>query len=75
MSSSESCECNCSHVRTKVATNLEPLFNASSELCAVHGSERSESSELDTWLNNWKKCDKCNNNWSAVWLKPEQEGN
>lgn len=71
--SDEMCECNCSHVRSKVATNLEPLFNASSEMCNVHGN-RSDSTleEIGQWNNNWKKCDRCNNNWSSVWLKPEQ---
>jgi len=64
----DSCECSCSKSRAKLATNLEPLFNASSELCTLHGNK--ELAEIN-WSSNWKKCDKCNNDWSTFWPKSE----
>lgn len=74
--SDDACECSCSRVRTKLATNLEPLFNSSSETCTVHGNRPDSSlDEIAQWTNNnWKKCDKCNNNWSSLKPKADQEG-
>lgn len=88
---SGTCECSCSRTRAKLATSLEPLFNASSETCSVHATRPDSMVSELTWNNNnkssgggggatvgggigatssWRKCDKCNNNWSAVvWPK------
>ncbi|GLV31123.1 hypothetical protein CBL_12196 [Carabus blaptoides fortunei] len=84
---SGTCECNCSRTRAKLATSLEPLFNASSETCSVHAARPDSMVSELAWNNNnnnnskgsgavggvtssWKKCDKCNNNWSTVvWPK------
>lgn len=70
----DSCECSCPRIRSKLATKLEPLFSASAETCVVHGNRPDSSlEEIARWTNNnWKKCDKCNNNWSSVWPKGEE---
>lgn len=60
-------ECSCtSRERAKLATNLEPLFQASAEACGLHGRD-STVAEIN-WgptSSGWRKCDKCNNNWSS----------